>query len=83
VIAVAEDTAYFAQSFLAWAVGSQVGTSTFDTSEFLMAEVFRMAITLGIGALGNASFVIGGHKFDLALLEVFYLEDLFVVGGGF
>jgi hypothetical protein len=27
--------------------------------------------------------VIGGLSFDLTLLEVFYLEDLFVVGGGF
>jgi hypothetical protein len=47
-----------------------------------MAEVFCVAITLAIGALGDVSFVIGGLKFDLTLLEVFYLEDLFVVGGG-
>jgi hypothetical protein len=30
-----------------------------------MAEVFRVAIMLAIGALGNVSFVIGGLKFDL------------------
>jgi hypothetical protein len=83
VIAVAEDAAYFARSFLVRAEGSQVGTGTFDTSGFLMAEAFRVAITLAIGALGNVSFVIGGLKFDLTLLEVFYLEDLFIVGGGF
>jgi hypothetical protein len=48
-----------------------------------MAEVFRVAITLAIGALGNVCFAIGGLKFDITLLEVFYLEDLFVVGGRF
>jgi hypothetical protein len=83
VIAVAKDTAYFARSFLAWAKGSQVGTGTFDTSAFLMAKVFRVAITLAIGALGNVSFVIGTLKFNLTLLEVFYLKDIYVVGGGF
>jgi hypothetical protein len=44
-----------------------VGTGTFDTSGFLMAEVFRVAITFAIGALGNVSFVIGGLKFDLGI----------------
>jgi hypothetical protein len=48
-----------------------------------MAKGFRVVITLAIGALGNVSFVIGGLKFDLTLLEVFYLKDIFVVGGGF
>jgi hypothetical protein len=72
-IAVAEDAAYFARSFLAWAEGSQMGTGTFDTSGYLMAEVFRVAIMLAIGALGNVSFVIGGGlKFDLILLVVLY-----------
>jgi hypothetical protein len=40
VIAVAKDTAYFAQSFLAWTECSQVRTSTFDTSGFLWQIFF-------------------------------------------
>jgi hypothetical protein len=35
-----------------------------------MANFFRVAITLAIGALGNVSFVIGNFKFNLTLLEV-------------
>jgi hypothetical protein len=41
-----------------------------------------VAVTLGIGALANVSFVIGSFKFNLTLLEVFYLKDIFVVGAG-
>jgi hypothetical protein len=60
-----------------------VGTVTFDTSGFFYGKNFSVAITLQIGALGNVSFVIGIFKFNLTLLEVFYLKDIFVVGGGF
>jgi hypothetical protein len=59
-----------------------VGTGTFDAFGVLMAKVFRVAITLAIGALGNVSFVTGDLKFDLTLLGAFYLKDIFVVRGG-
>jgi hypothetical protein len=32
--------------------------------------------------LRNVSFWFGGFEGDAALLEVFHLEDVFVVGGG-
>jgi hypothetical protein len=35
------------------AEGSRVGTGTFDTSGFVKAKVFHVAITLAIGAMGK------------------------------
>jgi hypothetical protein len=42
-----------------------------------------MTIALAVGTLRNISFVVGRFKFDSALLKVFDLKDVFVVGSGF
>jgi hypothetical protein len=42
-----------------------------------------MSVTLAVRALRNVSFGIRGFKFNVALLEEFYLEDFFVIGGMF
>jgi hypothetical protein len=45
-----------------------VRARAFDTSGFQMTEVFSVAITLAVGALGDVSSMIGCFEFDPTLL---------------
>jgi hypothetical protein len=60
-----------------------VGSSAFDTPRLEMAEVLRMTTALPVGTLRNISFVVGRFKFDSALLKIFDLKNVFVVGSRF
>jgi hypothetical protein len=42
-----------------------------------------MAIALAVSTLSNISFLFGRLEFNLALLKVFNIKDVFVSRGGF
>lgn len=48
-----------------------------------MTIVLGVAISLTVSTLSDISFLFGRLEFNLALLEVFNLKDIFVVQGGF
>jgi hypothetical protein len=82
VVAATEDALDVLGAVLARAEMGRVRASTFDTPGLKVAVVPGVAIPLTIGALRDVSFWFGGFEYDAALLEVFHLEDVFVVGSG-
>jgi L-asparagine transporter-like permease len=83
MITTVEDTSSIARYFFAMALNCQVTAGAFDASQFYMAVVFSVAVSLIVCALCDVPFLFGRLEFNFALLKVFHVANVLIVSGGF